>query len=331
MATQAALKRGFVGASKELSEFLNVSLIGQPEAVYAIVRHINKFLHGMNDRRRPLCNLMFLGPTGTGKTHVCELLAEFFFHDEKALLKVDCAEFQREHEMAKLLGAPPGYLGHRETIALFSQEIIDQYQSKPDRLFTFLLLDEIDKAHHSLLDLLLGVMDRGHFRTGDNKEIDLTRCFIIFTSNTGAREISNHFNHHLGFAPRVQEDLRKIAITALKKKVRPEFFNRLDDIVVFNSLDRDSLTGILTLELNKVGSRLQDAFQNMLDLEIEDSVKEYLLTSGTDAVYNARFLHHTIEKELVDPLLESLPGILKPNTRLRALMHGGKIVFSAIK
>src|SRR5262245_10502369 len=240
-------------------------VVGQDRAVRRIVNMYQIYLAGMSTPGRPIGNLLFLGPTGSGKTRVVEASAEILFGSPRAFIKLDCAEFQHSHEIAKLIGSPPGYLGHRETPPLLTQEAIDQYQTERTRM-TFILFDEIEKASDSLWQLLLGILDKGTLTLGDNRRVDLSRCVIFMTSNLGAVEMSDLMNGGIGFTASVQHDAaslcvldNKLSRTALevgKRKFSPEFMNRLDKVVVFRTLTEEDLREILEIELSEVQNRV---------------------------------------------------------------------------
>jgi ATP-dependent Clp protease ATP-binding subunit ClpB len=209
--------------------------------------------------------LLFLGPTGSGKTRIVEAAAEILFGDSRALIKVDCAEFQHSHEIAKLIGSPPGYLGHRETHPLITQE--ELAKSHTDQLkLSFLLFDEIEKASDSLWQLLLGILDKATLTLGDNRRVNLSQTMIFMTSNLGGAEISELMTGGMGFVQpidkpvhRLDEKAERIAVEAARRKFSPEFINRLDKLVVFHSLKREELDEVLEIELGQVQKRVLDS------------------------------------------------------------------------
>src|SRR5579859_645009 len=219
-------------------------IVGQDAAVEKVVEIYQMFLAGLNPPGRPVGNLLFLGPTGSGKTRVVESMAEVLFGDPRACIKVDCAEFQHSHEIAKLIGSPPGYLGHRETHPLLTQEALNQWHTDKLKL-SILLFDEIEKASDALWQLLLGILDKATLTLGDNRRVDLSQCIIIMTSNLGAGEMNELMNGGLGFAtsqkpeqldPKLDEKITRTAQEAARRKFSPEFMNRIDKIVVFKTL-----------------------------------------------------------------------------------------------
>jgi len=267
------------------------------------------FLAGLNAPGRPVGNLLFLGPTGSGKTRVVEAVAESLFGDARACIKIDCAEFQHSHEIAKLIGSPPGYLGHRETHPLLTQEALNQWHTEKLKL-SILLFDEIEKASDSLWQLLLGILDKATLTLGDNRRVDLSNCIIIMTSNLGAAEMNGLVDGGLGFAPKaVQVDnalddkINRSAVDAARRKFAPEFMNRIDKVVVFKTLRSEHLQQILEIELGMVQQRvLMAAGAHQFVFNCTPQVKAFLLAEGTDPKYGARHLKRAIERHLVFPL-----------------------------
>jgi ATP-dependent Clp protease ATP-binding subunit ClpB len=302
--------------STEVQDFerqLLSKVVGQDRAVRRIVNMYQIYLAGMSTPGRPIGNLLFLGPTGSGKTRVVEASAEILFGSPRAFIKLDCAEFQHSHEIAKLIGSPPGYLGHRETPPLLTQEAIDQFQTDRARM-TFILFDEIEKASDALWQLLLGILDKGTLTLGDNRRVDLSRCVIFMTSNLGAVEMSDMLQGGgIGFTTGVKHDAASVAVldtklyrTALdvaRRKFSPEFMNRLDKVVVFRTLTGEDLRRILDIELNEVQSRIMASQSNrQFVFHCTQDSKEFLLREGTDLKYGARHLKRSIERHLVFPL-----------------------------
>src|SRR5687767_11335985 len=241
-------------------------VVGQDRAVRRIVSMYQIFLAGMATPGRPIGNLLFLGPTGSGKTRVVEASAEILFGSPRAFIKLDCAEFQHSHEIAKLIGSPPGYLGHRETPPLLTQEAIDQHQTDRTKM-TFILFDEIEKASDALWQLMLGILDKGTLTLGDNRRVDLSRCVIFMTSNLGAVEMSemlqgggigftSGIRGNAGSLSSLDNKLYRTALEVAKRKFSPEFMNRIDKVVVFRALTEEDLRQILDIELKEVQNRI---------------------------------------------------------------------------
>jgi ATP-dependent Clp protease ATP-binding subunit ClpB len=236
-------------------------------------------------------------------------MAQALFGDPRACIKIDCAEFQHSHEIAKLIGSPPGYLGHRETHPVLTQQAIDQWHTEKLKL-SILLFDEIEKASDALWQLLLGILDKGTLTLGDNRRVDLSQCIIIMTSNLGAAEMSNLANGRFGFSPKTEllsddfdERIDRTAVEAARRKFTPEFMNRIDKVVVFKTLRAVHLEKILDLELEMVQKRILAASGSKKFLfGCSESVRNFLLEEGTDAKYGARHLKRAIEKNLVSPL-----------------------------
>jgi ATP-dependent Clp protease ATP-binding subunit ClpA len=295
--------------AQEFEAALRRRIVGQDAAIEKVTEIYQMFLAGLNAPGRPVGNLLFLGPTGSGKTRVVEAMAESLFGDSRACIKIDCAEFQHSHEIAKLIGSPPGYLGHRETHPLLTQEALNQWHT--DRLkLTLLLFDEIEKASDALWQLLLGILDKATLTLGDNRRVDLSHCIIVMTSNLGAAEMNDMINGTMGFhfeAPfidaRIDDKIMRTAQEAARRKFSPEFMNRIDKVVVFKMLKPEQLEQILEIELGLVQQRvLQATGNNQFVFSCTSKVKKFLMQEGTDAKYGARHLKRAIEKNIVFPL-----------------------------
>ncbi len=279
----------------------------------AVVDLYQVFRAGLNSPGRPVGNLLFLGPTGAGKTRVVEATAEVLFGDPRAVIKVDCAEFQHSHEIAKLIGSPPGYLGHRETHPLITQEALAQYHTEKLKI-SFLLFDEIEKASDALWQLLLGILDKATLTLGDNRRVDLSQTMIFLTSNLGGGEITELMTGGLGFAPEVKPEMRlgldekvqRTASEAAKRKFAPEFMNRIDKMVVFHPLRSEQLEQILEIELGMVQQRVLETAKGRFLFRVTPPAREFLLREGTDLKYGARHLKRAIERYLVYPLASLL-------------------------
>jgi len=291
-------------------------IIGQDEAIEQIVNIYQMNLTGMSAPGRPIGNFLFLGPTGSGKTRIVEATAEALLKNPRAVIKIDCAEFQHSHEIAKLIGSPPGYLGHRETHPLLSQEVLNQHHTETMKL-SFVLFDEIEKASDALWNLLLGILDKATLTLGDNRKVDFSRAMIFMTSNLGAAEMSNIISPRLGFGVQESRDkhaagvmdekttgkLARSGLDAARKKFTPEFINRLDKIVTFQPLGTEQLKKILDIELNLVQQRIFNTSNDRAFVfTLSDSSKGFLLEEGTDMKYGARHLKRAIERLLVQPM-----------------------------
>ena len=299
--------------SRDFEGGLRRKIVGQDQAVQAVVDLYQVFRAGLNAPGRPVGNLLFLGPTGAGKTRVVEATAEVLFGDPRAVIKVDCAEFQHSHEIAKLIGSPPGYLGHRETHPLITQEALAQYHT--DKLkISFLLFDEIEKASDALWQLLLGILDKATLTLGDNRRVDLSQTMIFMTSNLGGGDITELMTGGMGFAPeirpeskpRLDEKVEKTAAEAAKRKFAPEFMNRIDKVVVFHPLRPQQLEQILEIELGMVQQRVLETAKGRFLFRVAQPAKDFLLREGTDLKYGARHLKRAIERHVVYPLASLL-------------------------
>ncbi|HVE16000.1 MAG TPA: AAA family ATPase [Chthoniobacterales bacterium] len=302
-------KRQSSDLAEDLTTVLSQKVVGQPAATRVIVPYIQMFQAGLAPEGRPVGVFLLLGPTGTGKTKTVEALAEVLHGSEKNVLKVDCGEFQMEHEVAKLIGAPPGYLGHRETQPMLTQQKLNAVTSEKCSL-SLVLFDEIEKAAPSMTRLLLGVLDKGILRLGDNSTVNFEKSLVFLTSNLGAREMMREINPDFGFqsvkpAERVDltSKLQNIALVAVRKRFSPEFVNRIDCIITYQPLTPESLSAILDKQIadlqNHVNTRL-GARSFVLDVPPES--REFLLKKGTSAEYGARELNRTIHRFLTQPL-----------------------------
>ncbi len=285
-------------------------VVGQERAVRNLASIYQVFQAGMTGPNRPIGTMLFLGPTGSGKTHVCETAAEVLFGDRKAVIKIDCAEFQNSHEIAKLIGSPPGYLGHRETQPLLTQENLNKYWTS-ENPFSLVLFDEIEKASDALWQLLLGVLDKAKLTLGDNRSVDFSQTVIFMTSNLGAREMTRLVEGSIGFAPtesdqllpdELDQKIYRTATDAARRKFSPEFINRVDKVVVFRGLREAELRRIVELELATVQQRIDEGATERFTVTTTPAAREFLLAEGTDYRYGARHLKRAIERFVVHPL-----------------------------
>ncbi len=297
--------------AEEFEDKLSSRIIGQERAVRRMSGLYQIFLAGMNPPNRPVGTMLFLGPTGSGKTRVVEAAAEVLFGDPNAVIKIDCAEFQHSHEIAKLIGSPPGYLGHRETSPMLTQENLDRFHTEDTKL-SLVLFDEIEKASDSLWQLLLGILDKATLTLGDNRRVDFSHTMVILTSNLGAREMSELISGGIGFAPakggknpndtEVDQKIYRTAVEAARRKFSPEFMNRIDKVVVFRSLKEHHLRQILDLELQGVQDRIMRSAGTKFVFQCSNDAKDMLLHEGIDFKYGARHLKRAVERFLVYPL-----------------------------
>jgi ATP-dependent Clp protease ATP-binding subunit ClpB len=282
---------------------LRKRIVGQNRAVDSIVSAFQSVRAGLVPERRPIRNLLFLGPTGSGKTRSVEALAEVLFGTPDAIVKIDCAEFQHSHEISKLIGSPPGYIGHRETPPMLSQARLDQFHTAELRL-TLVLFDEIEKANEALWQLLLGILDKGTLTLGDGQQVDFSKTIVFMTSNLGASEMQREADGPIGFVNNFanrHENLTTIAMNAARKRFSPEFINRLDEILVFQALTASQLRQLVAVETERLEWRLKRATGTEINLRLSGQAVDFLLEHGTDARYGARHLKRALEKYLVFP------------------------------
>jgi CheY-like chemotaxis protein len=311
--------------SNDLVSLLSQKIIGQPAAMKYIVPYVEMFQAGLSPENRPVGVFLLLGPTGTGKTKTVEALAEVLHGSEKNVLKVDCGEYQMEHEVAKLIGAPPGYLGHRETQPMLTQQKLNAVTSEKCNL-SIVLLDEIEKAAPSMVRLLLGILDRATLRLGDNTSVNFENSLIFLTSNLGAREMMKELHPEFGFQAAVEKErpdlvnkLESIALGSVRKKFSPEFVNRIDAVITYQPLDHESLATILDQQISElqrhVNTRLGDRYFN---IEVPFESRQFLLRKGTSPEFGARELKRTIHRFLTQPLATMVAaGKIDPGARVR--------------
>jgi ATP-dependent Clp protease ATP-binding subunit ClpB len=288
---------------------LRIRIVGQDRAIRQLARVYQVYLSGLSAPGRPLANLLLLGPTGSGKTRLVEATAEALFGDSRAVVKIDCAEFQHSHEIAKLVGSPPGYLGHRETHPMITQEVLEQHFTEKVKV-SVVLFDEIEKASDSLWQLLLGILDKATLTLGDNRRVDLSRSLIFLTSNLGSQEMTRLVSGGLGYTAgsrkedaELDQKIYRVAADAARRKFSPEFINRLDKVIVFRMLTREHLQRILDLELDNVQQRIMSsAVGRQFVFNCTPSARDFLLQQGTDSRFGARHLKRCIERHLVFPL-----------------------------
>ena len=314
----------------DLLDVLKQKVIGQDKALGKIVPYIEIWQVGLSPTGRPAGVFLLLGSTGAGKTHTVEALAEALHGSTKSLLRIDCGEFQMEHEVAKLIGAPPGYLGHKETQPALTQQRLTAVMSDKCGL-SIVLFDEIEKAAPSMQRLLLGVLDRGVLRLGDNAQVDFEKSLIFMTSNLGAREMSQAAVPY-GLAP-VTDVKRKhasIALAAAKKRFAPEFMNRIDDVIHYNVLTRTDMAVILDQHI----FALQDLMarrlgRKALSVVFTRAAKEHLLNLGTSTEYGAREIKRTLHTHVTQRLAKLfLTGDLPISRVLQVGVSNGELVLT---
>jgi ATP-dependent Clp protease ATP-binding subunit ClpB len=285
-------------------------IVGQDKAVAALLDMVEAHRAGFGEPNRPAGVGLFLGPTGTGKTHVVETLAQSLFGSKQACIRIDCAEFQHSHEIAKLIGSPPGYLGHRETAPTLTQEALNQWHT-PSLQLSIVLFDEIEKASDALWNILLGILDNASLTLGDNRKVNFHNTIIILTSNLGAREMTNK---RIGFGDKEavldQKRLEQIALSAAKSKFTPEFMNRLTNVVTFHTLTPEQIARMLDIELMALEGRILDFTlkpspttpSKAFKIAVSPKAKRTLLAEGYSTEYGARFMKRTIDFRIQRPL-----------------------------
>jgi ATP-dependent Clp protease ATP-binding subunit ClpB len=296
-------------AAEAFERELRSRIVGQDRAIHQLARMYQVHLSGLSASDRPVANLLLLGPTGSGKTRLVEAAAEALFGDPRAMLKIDCAEFQHSHEIAKLIGSPPGYLGHRETHPLIQQEVLEQHYSENVKV-SLVLFDEIEKASDALWQLLLGILDKGRLTLGDNRRVDFSSSLIFLTSNLGSQEMTKLMSGGLGYTAGPREDdaelehkIYRTALDAARRKFSPEFMNRIDKVIVFRTLTREHLERILDIELDHVRQRIiSSGTSRLFVFRYTPSARDFLLEEGIDSRFGARHLKRSIERHLVFPI-----------------------------
>jgi len=296
-------------AAEAFERELRSRIVGQDRAIHQLARMYQVHLSGLSASDRPVANLLLLGPTGSGKTRLVEAAAEALFGDPRAMLKIDCAEFQHSHEIAKLIGSPPEYLGHRETHPLIQQEVLEQHYSENVKV-SLVLFDEIEKASDALWQLLLGILDKGRLTLGDNRRVDFSSSLIFLTSNLGSQEMTKLMSGGLGYTAGPREDdaelehkIYRTALDAARRKFSPEFMNRIDKVIVFRTLTREHLERILDIELDHVRQRIiSSGTSRLFVFRYTPSARDFLLEEGIDSRFGARHLKRSIERHLVFPI-----------------------------
>ena len=298
--------------SPEVRDFENAlqkRVVGQDRAIRQLARVYQVYLAGLGAPGRPIVNLLLLGPTGSGKTRLVEAVAEVLFGTANAVLKIDCVEFQHSHEIAKLIGSPPGYLGHRETQPLITQEVLEEHYTDKLKL-SLVLFDEIEKASDALWQLLLGILDKATLTLGDNRHVDFSRSMIFMTSNLGSQEMAKLMTRGLGFSagvhdedPELDQKIYRTASDAARRKFSPEFMNRIDKVIVFRTLQLEHLKKILDIELGRVQERVMSSTgDRKFVFQCTEKARDFLLREGADTQFGARHLKRAIERHLVFPL-----------------------------
>jgi ATP-dependent Clp protease ATP-binding subunit ClpA len=320
----------------DIYSLLTERLVGQSEAAEAILPRLRMFQANLSPERRPAGVFMLLGPTGTGKTHTVEVLAELIHGSDKNFLKVDCGEYQMEHEVAKLIGAPPGYLGHRETQPLLTQARLNGHTSERSGL-SLVLFDEVEKAAPSMLRLLLGILDKGTLRLGDNSNVNFERSFVFFTSNIGSRRVQQELSGGFGLARNIHNqqdaDISEICRRAAERKFSPEFINRVDYLIQYSPLSRDNFRAILQHSIVALSRHIASKLQgNAPRLMFTKDAIEWLLDRGVSVKYGARELRRVVERSVLYPLCEELlAGNLRLGSSIQVDAAGNELCFTELR
>ena len=300
----------------KMEERLEKRVVGQREAIEAVANAVRRSRSGLQDPNRPIGSFIFLGPTGVGKTETARALAEFLFDDENAMVRIDMSEYMEKHTVARLLGAPPGYVGYEE-----GGQLSEAVRRRP---YSVVLFDEIEKAHHDVFNVLLQVLDDGRLTDGQGRTVDFKNSIIIMTSNIGSRIIHEYYSAgKLG--PKDHAEMERLVTSELRAHFRPEFLNRVDDIIIFHSLDEKQLAYIVDIQLQHLERRLA---QQQLSLEVDRAAKQLIAKEGYDPQFGARPLKRAIQDLLLDPLATKLlVGDFKPGDRIKAVAHNGGLEF----
>ncbi|PIW35028.1 MAG: type VI secretion system ATPase TssH, partial [Candidatus Nealsonbacteria bacterium CG15_BIG_FIL_POST_REV_8_21_14_020_37_12] len=308
----------------KMEEIVSKRVIGQREAIEAISNAIRRARAGISEENRPVGSFMFLGPTGVGKTETARALAEFLFNDENALVRLDMSEYMERHTVSKMIGSPPGYVGYEE-----GGQLTEKIRRRP---YSVVLLDEVEKAHPEVFNILLQILEDGRLTDAKGRTASFKNAILIMTSNVGSDIIAKE--SALGFVggdeeKSARESLREKVMAALKENFRPEFLNRIDEIIIFNYLGRPEIKKIVELELQKVANRLQG---KSIEIKVNESAKEFLAERGFDPNLGARPLKRVIQKQVLDPLsLKIVAGEVKEGERVIVDLEAGRIIFRTAK
>jgi ATP-dependent Clp protease ATP-binding subunit ClpB len=299
-----------------MEERLEQRVIGQKEAITAVANAVRRSRSGLQEPNRPIGSFIFLGPTGVGKTETARALAEFLFDDENAMVRLDMSEYMEKHTVARLIGAPPGYVGYEE-----GGQLSEAVRRRP---YSVVLFDEIEKAHHDVFNVLLQVLDDGRLTDGQGRTVDFRNTIIIMTSNLGSPVIQEFYAGGRA-SVKDERELERLVKLELKAHFRPEFLNRVDDIIIFHNLDEKHLARIVEIQLQRLDKRLA---QQQLSLELDRSAKHLLAKEGFDPQFGARPLKRAIQDLVLDPLASALlTGEFKPGDRIRAVARNGALEF----
>ena len=311
--------------TQDFAALISEKIVGQDEAMKLIIPFVYIWQSGLAPEGRPAGIFLLLGPTGTGKTRTVEAIAEVLHGSSKNILKIDCGEFQMEHEVAKLIGSPPGYLGHRETVPMLSQAQIEAVKSENCDL-SLVLFDEVEKAAPSLSRLLLAILDKATLRLGDNSTVNFEKSLVFFTSNLGAREMMREMSPDLGFTAAISRDpaelsakLEHVGLAAVKRRFSPEFVNRIDVVITYHPLSEDALATILGHNIDELQRHVNTRLgERCFGFEVSPEARAFLLKSGTSEEYGARELKRTVHRLMTQPLATMVAsGQLSPGANVR--------------
>jgi ATP-dependent Clp protease ATP-binding subunit ClpB len=315
------LMEGEIQKLLRMEERLHARVVGQDEAITAVANAMRRARAGLQDPNRPLGSFIFLGPTGVGKTELARALAEFLFDDEHAMIRIDMSEYQEKHTVSRLIGAPPGYVGYEE-----SGQLTEAVRRRP---YSVVLFDEIEKAHPEVLNVMLQLLDDGRLTDGKGRTVDFKNAVIIMTSNVGSHFIAEHAMETAGLraGDGLDEGIKRQVLDALRGHFRPEFLNRVDEIIIFHALTREQMRAIIDIQLRGLMKRLED---RKIRVEIGDRAKDLLIAEAYDPVYGARPLKRTIQRRVLDPLaMRVLQGEFGEGTVVRIDAPRGELEFAA--
>jgi ATP-dependent Clp protease ATP-binding subunit ClpB len=304
----------------KMEERLAQRVVGQKEAIKAVSDAVRRARSGLQDPNRPIGSFIFLGPTGVGKTETARALAEFLFDDENAMIRIDMSEYMEKHTVARLIGAPPGYVGYEE-----GGQLSEAVRRRP---YSVILFDEIEKAHHDVFNVLLQVLDDGRLTDGQGRTVDFKNTIVIMTSNLGSPIIQEYLQKAEGRRLKAEgkSEMEKEIMAELKRHFRPEFLNRVDDVIIFQSLDEEELSRIVDIQLEKLKKRLA---QQNLTLDVDSTAKKLLASEGYDPQFGARPLKRAVQERILNPLsLRLLEGDFKPGDKIKVSASDGELVFA---
>jgi ATP-dependent Clp protease ATP-binding subunit ClpB len=302
-----------------MEEDLKRRVIGQEDAITAVANAVRRSRAGLGDENRPIGSFLFLGPTGVGKTETARALAEFLFDDERAMIRIDMSEYQERHSVSRLIGAPPGYVGHEE-----GGQLTEPVRRRP---YSVVLFDEVEKAHPDVFNTLLQLLDDGRLTDSQGRTVDFTNTVVILTSNVGSSEMAAIEERRDVEDEDKSDQMRDVAMLALRDVFRPEFINRLDEIVVYRRLERDQIRRIVDVQLQRLAKRLA---RRDLSLEVSEAAKDFLANAGYDPQFGARPLKRAIQRHLEDPLARRvLGGEFVAQSEVRVGFVDGELTFES--